>query len=167
MRYFYFLIVTIILSACTSNYKHFPVYELHTPCSKLSAKEIFDGLAKPLIKHEFDITEINYNIGLLVAKSEKIYNRDKHSNSHKEWRIFVDDDGTIISKARFIETHFNDRGITIDETSIYMGENSPKNHTWYWAIKNKMEELCSEQTEIIEIEPESNLMSFDIWDEKK
>lgn len=139
---------------------------MYTPCQSHSIKQIFDNLQKSLIKNDFAIDEINYEVGLMVAKTEKKYQAGFYKSYYKEWRIFVNDDGTILSKARLVETIFNKRGITTDETSEYMGNNTPDNYKWYWDIKSAIENLCQSSTDIKTLETDDNGRSFDVWEEK-
>ncbi len=164
MRYLYIVIIAILINSCSHQY--YPVYEITTNCQNLSTKQIFNELQKALILHDFEISKLDYDLGLMIAHTEKKYARTSLESYHKEWKFIVKDNRNIVAKARFIETTFNARGITYNEQSKYMGDNTPTNYTWYWDIRTALENLCNSKSTIKTLETDDHEKSFEVWDKK-
>ncbi len=140
MRYFYLLLVTILISSCASGY--YEVYEVHTPCQKYTSNHIFDQLQKSLARQDFNITELDYGLGLMVAETEPEYGDYSYRSYRKQWKFMVDERGTIIAKARIIETRTNDMGVITYEQSYFMGDQTHPKNRWYWDVRYAMENIC-------------------------
>ncbi len=145
MRYFYILLLSIVVASCASPY--YEVFEVHTPCDKYTDNYIFDKLRKVLIREDFVVTDLDYSVGLMVAESEPEFGNHAYRSYRKQWKFMIDGNGTIVAKARIIETHTNDHGLIVYEQSYYMGENTHPENYWYWGVRNAMENICGNSSQ--------------------
>jgi hypothetical protein len=118
------------------------MYETHTPCEKFTPNFIFHTLAKELVREDMNVVEMDYSTGVLVAESEPEFGSYAHRSYRKQWKFIIDSKGTIIARARIIETHTNDAGFIVYEKFYYMGDETHPENTWYWRVRVAMENIC-------------------------
>lgn len=153
----------LFLSSCST-----VINNLNTPC-QLTAEVLFNDLQAILIMEGFEIEVSNSNVGILRASIPET--REPWSGMYitKTWTFQIADNDKsrigstgqasmpaggapivtrIIATAKWHGETRNAFGGVVSSSDKYYDDTVHKEYTWYWNIRNKLEDLCGHTIEI-------------------
>ena len=139
----FIFILSLMLSCVTPN----PVYQMKSPCANVSSEELFNALTAVLVQENFVIKTIEIKIGYLYAEKAPEYNSYYSGTIIESWTIQHSENKiTAIAKRRaIVQSQYGPVA-----SDGYYNDNTPKNITGYWNIRNAIEKICGDKL-IIEV----------------
>ncbi|HPI19693.1 MAG TPA: hypothetical protein PKY56_04920 [Candidatus Kapabacteria bacterium] len=136
MKTYLFLIFIVLLSSCSTT-----VWQLQTECES-NTEEVFKHISVALFQENFIIKESNVSLGYLIAE----HSLGKSGFLNREvvirYWIFQVNNEKILAKAKEVYTSYDDNGSISDVKEKYYNDETSIKDTWYWTVRNKLENIC-------------------------
>lgn len=138
-----FLLLAILLTSCGTT-----VYQLKTDCNK-DTEDLFKAIAMALSEENFLIKQNDAKLGYLQAETIPSFNIWIGANEIRYW-VFqkVEDKVTASAKVAYITQ--NVFGATTGGSETYYNDKTHKDWTWYWSVRNKIENVCGNKIVFVE-----------------
>jgi hypothetical protein len=152
MKWFLMVMVAVVVWGCGTT-----VIQLHTTCEQ-SNEEIFQGLTSVLLSSNFMIKQNDPKNGYLQAETIPEFSIWTGQNEMRVWSFQLIDSipksssgavgdkrlKKLISSAKAVVTQQNAFGATTGGYTLYYNDKTHKDWNWYWDIRNKIQQQCSE-----------------------
>jgi len=149
MKWLFVLALAVTVCSCGTT-----VYQLNTTCEK-SNIELFQSLSSVLLNAKFVITLNDPIKGSLQAE---VLPDSPYWLDHKEMRIWsfqvvdsIPPGNTnrknlkkMVSNALYATVHKNPFGQTYLNNLTYCNDQTDKDQSWYWDIRNHIQNMCSD-----------------------
>jgi hypothetical protein len=125
----YKFLVAVALSLCVVGCSG--PQQIVAPCSGKPQKDVIAYIASVMVNEGMEITLVNEEAGIVQAKST---GHSWTSGGDRYWSVSMRHD-TVIAVAKVVST-----GSMASTT--YYGDNTHSSHTWYWSVRNAIEQVC-------------------------
>lgn len=150
MKWFLMVLMALVLCSCGTT-----MYQLHTTCEQ-SNEEIFQSLTSVLLSSNFLVKQNDPKNGYLQAETMPVVNANE--TQYKIWTFQIVDsipknsavnDGErkmkkMVCSAKEVTVLRNAFGWVVNEHTEYYNDKSHKIFTWYWDIRNRIQQMCSD-----------------------
>lgn len=138
------LLVALILTSCGTT-----VYQLQTKCDKTTPEELFKSISTLLMQQNFIIKQSDMKLGYLQAETMPSFSVWTGMDETRVW-VFQYVQGKIIASAKQVLTKKNMFGQTESGAETYYNDNVHSDWSWYWDVRNGLENLCGDKIVITE-----------------
>ncbi|MGE5481253.1 MAG: hypothetical protein ACM3U1_12605 [Chloroflexota bacterium] len=142
----YGIFLSLLLASCGTT-----VYQLHSDCPERKPEEVFKTLISLLMREGFTVKESDVALGYLQAEATNKYSIWRGAGGSRIW-VFQMDDGKIIGSAKEVYVYQNVFGAVINKTTTYFDDDTPLDESWYWSVRNALEQICGNKVYIWEKE---------------
>jgi len=152
MKWFLMVLVVLVVCSCGTT-----VYQLHTTCDK-GNEELFQSLTTVLLSSNFLVKQNDAKNGYLQAETMPEFNFWLGMQEQRIWTFQLVDSipkssagndvakimKKLISSAKVVYVKQNAFGSTVAGNTVYYNDETHKDWTWYWDIRNRIQQMCSD-----------------------
>lgn len=140
------LLSTLLLIGCTPT-----KWQMRAPCAteEMTRSEIMENLVALVVQEEFNPTIINVEIGLLQTKTAETTSFWTGWSTTYHWNFSFSGD-TIVGTAKSVVVSRNQYGVAMGSSEEYYNDETDRDESWYWNVRNGIENMCGERIIFIE-----------------